>query len=145
MATFGEGGTMLGRNCGLGVVLCTLAFLLGGGSGFAQQNDFPFDSEMFLDARPMPGSKRIPNVEIAANGTIAVELWCNRVEGQVVVAGDTITVMVGQPTDRPCTPAQTQRDTDLLSALNEVTNWRREGDAVLLVGAKTLRFKAATH
>jgi heat shock protein HslJ len=122
-----------------------LAFLLSGGSGSAQQSDFPFDSEMFLDARPMPGSKRIPNVEIAANGSIAVELWCNRVEGQVVVAGDTITVMVGQPTDRPCTPAQTQRDADLLSALNEVTNWRREGDSVLLVGAKTLRFKAATH
>ena len=44
--------------------------------------------------------------DIAANGTIAVELWCNRVEGQVVVAGDTITVVVGQPTERSCKPEQ---------------------------------------
>ncbi len=49
----------------------------------------------------MPGSKRIPNMDIAADGKIALEMWCNRVDGQVVVAGDTITVMTGPPTDRP--------------------------------------------
>lgn len=113
--------------------------------GLAQQSEFPFESEMFLDARPMPGSKRIPNVDIGANGTIVIEMWCNRVEGQVVVAGDTITVMAGPPTDRPCTPEQTQRDADLLAILNEVTNWRRESDDLLLVGPRTLRFKPATH
>jgi heat shock protein HslJ len=113
--------------------------------GLAQQSDFPFESELFLDARPMPGSKRIPNLDIAGNGTIVLEMWCNRVEGQLVVAGDTITVMVGQPTERPCTPEQAQRDADLLATLNEVTNWRRAGDDLLLVGPRTLRFKAPTH
>ena len=39
-----------------------------------------------LDARPMPGSKRIPNMDVAANGTMALEMWCNRVDGQVVDA-----------------------------------------------------------
>ena len=34
------------------------------------QEDFPFDGELMLDAAPMPGSKRIPNMDIAANGSI---------------------------------------------------------------------------
>ena len=99
-------------------------------ASFAQQNEFPFDGELILDVRPMPGSKRIPNMDIAANGKIAVEMWCNRVDGQVVVAGDTITVMTGQPTERACTPERARGDAELLEALNAVTNWRREGDFV---------------
>lgn len=115
------------------------------GPAMAQQNDFPFGSELFLDAQPMPGSKRIPNIDIAADGATVAEMWCNRVEGRLVAAGDTLTVVVGQPSDRPCTPEQAQRDAELLAALNEVTNWRRDGDALLLVGPTTLRFKVPTH
>jgi heat shock protein HslJ len=111
----------------------------------AQQNEFPFESELLLDARPMPGSKRIPNMDVAANGTIALEMWCNRVEGQVVVAGNTITVITGQPTERPCSPERARGDAELLEALNAVTNWRRQGDSVVLVGPKTLRFRAPTN
>ena len=114
-------------------------------SGLAQPNEFPFDGELILDVRPMPGSKRIPNMDIAANGAIAVEMWCNRVDGQVVVAGDTITVMTGQPTDRPCTPERARGDAELVEALNAVTNWRREGDFVRLIGPKTLRFRVPTN
>jgi heat shock protein HslJ len=115
------------------------------GPVLAQPSDFPFDSEMFLDAEPMPGSKRIPNMDIAPNGTMVLEMWCNRVDGQLVVTGDTLTVTVGPPTERPCTAEQTERDTNLLSALSEVTNWRRQGDDLLLVGPRMLRFKAPTH
>ena len=69
-------------------------------SGLAQPNEFPFDGELILDVRPMPGSKRIPNMDIAAKAN-RLEMWCNRVDGQVVVAGDTITVMTGRrPTGR---------------------------------------------
>jgi len=107
--------------------------------------EVPFEGELLLDARPMPGSKRIPNMDVSANGTIAIEMWCNRVEGQVVVAGDTVTVITGQPTDRGCSPERTRADADLLEALNGVTNWRRQGDSVLLIGPKTLRFKAPTN
>ena len=111
----------------------------------AQAQEFPFQSELLLDARPMPGSKRIPNLDIAANGTIALEMWCDRVEGQVVVAGDTITVITGQPSGRPCPPDRARGDADLLDALNAVTNWRRQGDAVVLVGPRTLRFKVPSN
>jgi heat shock protein HslJ len=110
---------------------------------YAQQ--VPFEGELLLDARPMPGSKRIPNMDVAADGTIALEMWCNRVEGQVIVAGDTITVITGQPTDRGCSPERARADADLIEALNSVTNWRRQGDTVLLVGPKNLRFKVPSN
>jgi heat shock protein HslJ len=120
-----------------------MLFAVAGGC-YARE-DFPFDSELFLDAQPMAGSRRMPNIEIAANGAVAIELWCNRVTGQVVVAGDTITIALGSPTSRPCSPQQSQRDDELLVALNGVTGWRRDGDLLLLTGEKTLRFRAATH
>jgi heat shock protein HslJ len=107
--------------------------------------EVPFEGELLLDARPMPGSKRIPNMDVSANGTIALEMWCNHVEGQVVVAGDTITIITGQPTDRGCSPERARADADLLEALNGVTNWRRQGDSVVLIGPKTLRFKVPTN
>ena len=94
---------MIGRKWGLRLVLCGLMAGAAGGS-LAQPNEFPFDGELILDVRPMPGSKRIPNMDIDAKGAIVVEMWCNRVDGQMVVAGDTITVMTGPSTDRPCTP-----------------------------------------
>jgi heat shock protein HslJ len=110
-----------------------------------QAQEFPFEGELLLDARPMPGSKRIPNMDVSANGTIALEMWCNRVEGQVVVAGDTVTVITGQPTDRGCSPERARADADLLEALSGVTNWRRQGDSVVLIGPKPLRFKVPTN
>jgi len=136
---------MTARSRGLWSLALALWLLSAAGASFAQQAEFPFDSEMFLDAAPMPGSRRIPNIEVQPNGAIVLEMWCNSAEGQVVVAGDTITVMLGQPTERSCTPEQTDRDAELLKALTESTNWRREGDDLLLIGAKTLRFKEATH
>jgi heat shock protein HslJ len=116
------------------------------GAALAEEDDeFPLDGGLILDASPMPGNKRIPNMDIAADGKIVLEMWCNRVEGQVVVAGDTITVMTGPPSDRPCPPERTQADADLIAALNEVTNWRRQDDVVTLIGPKTLRFRVPTN
>jgi heat shock protein HslJ len=135
---------MIGRKWGLRFVLCGLMASAAGG-GLAQQDEFPFDGELILDVRPMPGSKRIPNMDIDAKGAIVVEMWCNRVDGQMVVAGDTITVMTGQPTDRPCPPERVQGDADFLDALNAVTNWQREGDFVRLIGPKMLRFRVPTN
>src|SRR3569623_1565681 len=112
---------------------------------FAQRSEFPFDGELILDVRAMPGSKRIPNMDISGDGKIVLEMWCNRADGQVVVAGDTITVMLGQPSDRICTPDRAPADAVLEDALNAVTNWRREGDYVRLIGPKTLRFRVPTN
>lgn len=124
-----------------------LAVLLWSGASpsFAQQREFPFDGELILDARPMPGSRRIPNMDIDAKGKIAVEMWCDRVEGQVIVAGNTITVMTGARAGRSCTPERAQRDAEFLETLNAVTNWRRENDVVRLVGPKTLTFRVPTN
>jgi heat shock protein HslJ len=111
----------------------------------AAQNEFPFEGELILDVRPMPGSKRIPNMDIARDGRIVLEMWCNRADGQVVVAGDTVTVVIGQPTARAC-PAERERgDAELLDALNGVTNWKRDGDLVRLIGPKSLRFRLPTN
>jgi heat shock protein HslJ len=109
------------------------------------EDEFPFDGTLVLDAAPLPGSKRVPNMDIADNGAIGVELWCNRVSGQVVVAGDTVTVMTGPPTQRTCTPEREQADGQLVEALNGVTNWKRQGEYVLLVGPKTLRFRVPSN
>ena len=127
------------------VVAAGIAIGLGLGAASALETQFPFDSELILDVDPMPGSKRIPNMDIAANGAIALEMWCNRIEGQVVVAGDTITVLTGQRTDRACTPERAQGDAELLAALTQVTNWRREDTIVLLIGPRTLRFRVPTN
>jgi heat shock protein HslJ len=123
-------------------VICVFAAVSG--TALAQQG-FPFDSELLLDVRPMPGSKRIPNMDVGANGTIALEMWCNRVEGQVIVAGGTITVLTGEPTNRQCPPERARGDEELLGALSAVTSWRREGGTVLLIGPRTLRFRVPTN
>ena len=53
--------------------------------------------------------------------------------------------MTGQPTERQCPPERARGDAELLAALNEVTNWRRQGDIVLLIGPRTLRFRVPTN
>lgn len=131
---------MLGRLC-CGLALAASFVCVG----FAAQSNFPFDSELLLDVNPMPGSKRIPSMDVAANGAIVLEMWCNRIEGQLVVAADTITVLTGQATERQCPPSRASADADLLAALTDVTNWRRQGDYVLLIGRKTLRFRLPTN
>jgi heat shock protein HslJ len=133
---------MNGWRC-LRLMACMLA--CGVAANSHAQQGFPFDSELLLDVAPMPGSKRIPNMDVAANGTIALEMWCNRVEGQLIVAGNTVTVLTSQPTSRQCPPERARGDEELLSALTEVTNWRRQGSTVLLIGPRTLRFRLPTN
>jgi heat shock protein HslJ len=114
------------------------------GPGVAQGN-FPYDRELVMDVAPMRGSKRIPNLDIRSNGAVEIEMWCNKVDAQLVIAADTLTVLAGPQTSRPCSPAQEQGDADLLQALSEVTNWRWQGDFLVLVGPKPLRFRLATN
>lgn len=111
----------------------------------AAAEPFPFNEELLLDARPMRGSKRVPMLDIRADGAVMIELWCNSVEGQLVVAADTVTVLTGPKTDRACTPERERGDQEILSALERVTNWRREGDVVVLIGPQRLRFRRATN
>ncbi len=111
----------------------------------AAAENFPFDEELLLDARPLRGSKRVPMLEIRPDGAVLIDLWCNSVQGQLVVAADTITVLTGPKTNRSCTPERERGDQEVLSALEQVTNWRREGNDVVLIGPRSLRFHRATN
>jgi len=111
--------------------------------GFAEP--FPFGSELVLDADPMRGSKKIPVLDIGQNGAAEIDLWCNTVKVQLVVAGNTITIITGEMSSRQCPPDRARADDDLLTALNQATNWRIDDEALVFTGGKTLRFRRQTN
>ena len=108
-------------------------------------NGFPFGTEMTLDEDRRPGSKRIPNLEIGDRGEVILELWCKGGKGQFSVAGDTVIFVAGAMESRVCPPDRAQADDDLIAALTEAGTWKRQGDFVSFVGAKTLRFRINTN
>jgi heat shock protein HslJ len=111
----------------------------------AQDRNFPYDSELLLDAKPMKGSKRVPMLDIGPKGEASLDLWCNTVKAQVVVANDTVTILTGSKTERQCTADRMREDEALLAALLQVTNWQRSGDVLTLKGVRTVRFRFSTH
>ena len=115
------------------------------GTAQAQAQEFPFGLEITLDASRMPGSKRIPSLDIGDNGEVVLELWCKGGKGQFSVAGNTIVFVPGAMENRSCPPDRAQADDDLIAALGEAATWRRQGDFVSFVGAKTLRFRINTN
>ena len=54
----------------------------------------------------------------------------NSGNGQVIVAAETVTIIVGTMTKQQCAPERMRADEDLLAALNEATTWRREGEVL---------------
>ena len=106
---------------------------------------FPFGSEMTLDAGRQSGSKRIPNLEIGDAGEVVLELWCKGGKGQFSVAGNTVIFVAGEMENRSCPPDRAQADDDLIAALTDAATWKRQGDFVSFVGAKTLRFRINTN
>jgi heat shock protein HslJ len=109
------------------------------------ERGFPYNSELMLDAKPMRGSKRVPMLVIGAQGDTSIEAWCNTVKAHFVVAADTLTILTGPKTEQQCEAERMRGDDELLAALLEVTNWRRDGDVLILRGTKTLRFRPLTH
>ena len=126
-----------------GLFACLLAVAAVGTVHAAEE--FPFGYEMRLDSSPMPGSKRIPSLDIGDSGETRVDLWCKSGKGQFSVAGDTVIFVVGAMDNRDCTPERAQADDDLIATLNTVTNWKRQGDAVSLIGPTSLRFHINTN
>ena len=106
---------------------------------------FPFDQEMLLEAKPMPGSRRIPILDVHANGKATVDLWCHSAAADVVVSGSEIKFTFVSARPENCTPERAERDQAMAAALSEVTHWRRENDIVVLVGPTTFRFRLSTH
>lgn len=122
-----------------------LLCLVSPATGIAAETGFPFDRELILDADPMRGSKRVPNLEIAPNGAMIIYLWCANGEGHVTVADTTVTFVPTSLRDNQCSPAQRRSDEDLLLALTQATTWRRSGNIVTFDGTTTLRFRLATN
>ena len=115
-------------------------------AGHAQADDgFPFGAEMTMDVRPMPGSKRIPNLEIGDAGEVVLELWCKGGKGQFSVAGNTVIFVAGAMENRTCAPDRAQADDELIAALTDAATWKRQGDAISFIGSKTLRFRLNTN
>ena len=115
-------------------------------TSYAQaETGFPFGLEMTLDVGRMPGSKRIPNLEIGDAGEVVLELWCKGGKGQFSVAGNTVIFVAGEMENRSCPPDRAQADDDLIAALTEAGTWKRQGDFVSFVGTRTLRFRINTN
>jgi heat shock protein HslJ len=127
----------------LAAAVALAALLVAGEPAKAQE--FPFGLEMTLEASRMPGSKRIPSLEIGDHGEVVLELWCKGGKGQFSVAGNTIVFVPGAMENRSCPPDRAQADDDLIAALSDATTWRRQGDFVTLSGPKQLRFRLNTN
>src|SRR5438876_8796438 len=83
------------------------------------QSAFPFDRELLLDARPLPGSKRVPILEIGADGRAQIDLWCRSGAGQVVVTGMTIKFILSTMREDSCTSERVQRDEEMAAMLSQ--------------------------
>jgi heat shock protein HslJ len=128
--------------------MCVVALVLACVSEAAPlraQSAFPYDRDLVLDARPMRGSKRVPILSVAANGEAQIDLWCKRGTGQAVIAGETITIIIGNMADEACTPDRAQADEQMILALSQVTTWNLRGDVVTFNGGASLRFRAAAN
>jgi hypothetical protein len=125
----------------LPVLFVVTVFLAPAAAG----DTFPFGTTLMLDAAPMRGSKRIPMLEIADNGAASIDLWCASVRAQAVVADNSISISLGDLQNAQCEPDRQSRDAELLAALAQVTNWRRNGEVVELLGATPLRFRLMTN
>jgi hypothetical protein len=125
----------------------TLAFVaVAFNAGPACADDgFPFGLEMTLDVARQAGSKRLPTLEIGDSGEAVLELWCRGGKGQFSVASNTVIFVAGAMEDRTCPPERAQADDDLIAALTDAATWRRQGDVVSFIGAKTLRFRLNTN
>ena len=106
---------------------------------------FPFETQMQLDVNRMPGSKRIPNLDIGEAGEVVFELWCKGGKGQFSVAGNTVIFVARAMENRSCPPDRAQADDELIAALTDVSTWKRQDDLVVFVGTKTLRFRINTN
>jgi heat shock protein HslJ len=67
------------------------------------------------------------------------------VPAQLVVADNTITIILGSPTQKQCDPDRMRADEDLMAALQQVASWRRQDDLLVLEGERSLRFRMSSN
>jgi hypothetical protein len=122
-----------------GLILCAASAAL------AAERGFPEDTTLLMEAKPMPGSKRVPILQIDTKNKASFDLWCTRVPAEFVVVGDTVTILLGTPTRQQCDTARADADEDLLASLQAVSTWSRQDDLVVFEGERPLRFRIATN
>jgi META domain len=81
----------------------------------------------------------------SANDKTLLSCVARSARAQAVVADNAISISPGDLQDTQCGPDRQTRDTELLAALAQVTNWRRHGDVVELLGVTPLRFRLMTN
>ena len=114
---------------------------------------FPFSQELLLDAEPMRPGKRMPILTVEANGDARIDLWCRTVPARVEISDMAMKIEAAPlPEELPamqgagqCTPERIKADEEMLASIVQVTEWRREGDTILLTGQATMKFRAATN
>ena len=122
-----------------------VAILMAGFPALAADRGFPDDGVLLLEAKPMKGSKRVPILQIESKSEASFDLWCNKVAAQLIVVNDTITILLGARTEKQCEADRMQADDDLMAALQQVANWRRDGDLLVLQGERSLRFHLSSN
>ena len=114
---------------------------------------FPFDQNLMLDTARMGRVKRVPMLNVEANGNATIQLWCKDVRARVEVTDGAIRIeaeplpdaLPSMMSDGQCSPERMQADIDIFTALVAATAWQRNGDRLVLSGPATLRFFASSH
>ncbi len=109
------------------------------------QKAFPFDAELRLEAKPLPGTKRLPWLQFSENGTVDIDLWCASGRGQAVIVDQTITIVPTALRDNNCSQDRLLMDKEFLTSLTQVTAWRWEGVLLVLEGPQVLRWRPASN
>jgi hypothetical protein len=132
-------------------LVMSVSILLSGAGHAAEE--FPFDRVLLLDVAPMRPLKRVPILTVQENGSATVELWCRTANARVQISGEVIKIETAPlPEALPqymstgqCSDDRVQADNEMLEALTQVTEWRRRGDGVVLMGATQMPFRASSH
>jgi hypothetical protein len=117
----------------------------GAATALASNAEFPYDQELLLETQPQPGSKRLPGIEVQSNGWATIDLWCASVRGRVQIEGSAISIVPHSANPGSCSEESLREDAAMLEVLIKVTTWRREGDAVVLIGPQTFRYRVSSH
>lgn len=125
--------------------LCAALVLFGMSIAPAMAQSFPYDQEMLLETRPLPGSRRVPMLEVHPDGKATVDMWCHSAVAEIAVTGNEVKLTFVSAKPENCTPERIELDQAMAKALLEVTSWRRKNDIVELVGPTTFRFRLSTH